>query len=86
MTTLIYTHPACFNHIPGPHHPESPARLEAVLKALKTPEFDDAVWCEAPLGTDEQVLFIHTRDYLDEVKALSPREGYRELDAGDTVM
>ncbi|MDH5709497.1 MAG: histone deacetylase family protein, partial [Hylemonella sp.] len=77
MQTLIYTHEACFNHRPGPHHPESPERLEAVLKVLKTPEFADAIWREAPLGTDEQVLRIHTPDYVEDVKALSPTDGYR---------
>ena len=86
MRTLIYTHEACFNHRPGPHHPESPERLEAVLKVLKTPEFADAIWREAPLGTDEQVLRIHTPDYVEDVKALSPTEDYRALDAGDTIM
>jgi acetoin utilization deacetylase AcuC-like enzyme len=86
MSTTIYTHQACFNHQPGPHHPESPARLEAVLKALKDPEFEDAVWREAPLGTDEQVLLVHTPDYLEEVKSLAPRQGYQMLDAGDTIM
>ncbi len=86
MTTLIYTHPACFKHQPGPHHPESPERLEAVLQALKAPEFRDAVWRDAPLGSYEQVLHVHTPDYVDDVKALSPREGYRALDAGDTIM
>ena len=86
MRTLIYTHEACFNHRPGPHHPESPERLEAVLKVLKTPEFADAIWREAPLGTDEQVLRIHTPDYVEDVKALSPTDGYRALDAGDTIM
>lgn len=86
MTTLIYTHPACFKHQPGPHHPESPERLEAVLQALKAPEFRDAVWRDAPLGSYEQVLHVHTPDYVDDVRALSPREGYRALDAGDTIM
>lgn len=86
MSTLIYTHQACFNHEPGPHHPESPARLEAVLKALKTPEFADAVWREAPLGTFEQVLHIHTPDYVEEVKSLAPKQGYQMLDGGDTIL
>jgi acetoin utilization deacetylase AcuC-like enzyme len=86
MTTLIYTHPACFKHQPGPHHPESPERLEAVLQALKAPEFRDAVWRDAPLGSYEQVLHVHTPDYVDDVRALSPHEGYRALDAGDTIM
>lgn len=86
MATLIYTHPACLNHQPGPHHPESPERLEAVLAALKAPAFSDVLWREAPLGSNEQVLYVHTPDYVDEVRALSPREGYRALDAGDTIM
>ncbi|MFT5540092.1 MAG: acetoin utilization deacetylase AcuC-like enzyme, partial [Alphaproteobacteria bacterium] len=34
MTTLILTHPACLGHDPGSGHPESPARLKAVLAAL----------------------------------------------------
>ncbi|MCX7780600.1 MAG: cobyric acid synthase, partial [Negativicutes bacterium] len=41
----------------------------AVLDALRQPEFKDVVWREAPLGTDEQVLRVHTPEYVDEVKA-----------------
>ena len=33
MSTLLLTHPACFGHEPGPHHPERPDRLRAVLAA-----------------------------------------------------
>lgn len=86
MTTLIYTHTACLDHRPGPHHPESPERLQAVLQALKAPEFADVRWRDAPMGTFEQVLLIHTPDYVDNVESLSPQEGYRALDAGDTIM
>ncbi len=86
MNTLIYTHEACFNHRPGPHHPESPERLEAVLQALRAPEFAAAVWRDAPLGSFEQVLRIHTPDYVQTVQAMSPADGYRALDAGDTIM
>jgi acetoin utilization deacetylase AcuC-like enzyme len=86
MSTLIYTHTACFDHRPGPHHPESPERLHAVLQALKAPEFADLSWRDAPMGTYEQVLLIHSPDYVDNVRSLSPSEGYRALDAGDTIM
>ncbi len=86
MATSIYTHAACLNHNPGPGHPESPARLQAVLAALKAPDFADLIWREAPLGTNEQVLLIHSPAYLDEVSSLSPDQGYEALDAGDTVM
>ena len=86
MTTLIYTHEACLAHRPGPHHPESPDRLLAVLEALRTPEFEKAQWRDAPLGTREQVLLVHTPEYVDSVEALAPTEGYQLLDAGDTIM
>jgi len=86
MTTLIYSHPACFEHRPGPGHPESPERLKAVLSALQTPEFAALKWQDAPLGTREQVELIHTPAYIEEVTEVAPRSGYAPLDGGDTVM
>ncbi|RBB20702.1 histone deacetylase family protein, partial [Xanthomonas oryzae pv. oryzae] len=46
---LVFTHPACLGHDAGPEHPESPARLEAVLDALRA-AFPDLDWREAPLA------------------------------------
>lgn len=86
MSTLIYTHSACLNHQPGPGHPEAPARLVAVLEALKAPAFADATWRDAPMGTTEQVRLIHTASYVDQVQALLPDSGYEVLDGGDTVI
>jgi acetoin utilization deacetylase AcuC-like enzyme len=86
MITLIYTHDDCLAHEPGPHHPESPARLQAVLAALRTPAFAAARWREAPMGTLAQVTRVHHPDYVAHVQQEAPREGYRLLDAGDTVM
>lgn len=86
MTTLIYSHPACFEHRPGPGHPESPERLRAVLAALQKPEFSELQWREAPLGTREQVLLVHTEGFVSDVEEISPRQGTMPLDGGDTVM
>ena len=86
MTTLIYTHPACLQHAPGPGHPEAPARLTAVLEALKVPEFAAAQWRAAPLGCIDQVRLVHTQAYVDEVVELAPKQGLQPLDGGDTVM
>lgn len=86
MGTLIYTHQACMGHIPGPGHPEAPARLKAVLEALRAPEFSDLAWRDAPMGTTDQVRLIHTEDYIDEVDSLRPDSGYQALDGGDTVI
>ncbi|MDP1532089.1 MAG: histone deacetylase family protein, partial [Rubrivivax sp.] len=57
-----------------------------VLAALKAPEFATLRWRDAPLGTREQVLLVHDEDYVDHVEQLSPAQGFRTLDAGDTVM
>ncbi|HET8765130.1 MAG TPA: histone deacetylase family protein [Rhodanobacter sp.] len=83
----LYTHPACLSHITGPDHPESPARLAAVLRALDRDRFAMIDRVEAPRATREQLLRVHTAahvermlapiepghtHYLDEDTALSP--------------
>jgi acetoin utilization deacetylase AcuC-like enzyme len=85
-STIIYTHTACLEHRPGPHHPESPERLKAVLQALRTPEFASLQWREAPMATVEQLQLVHDPDYIDEIAQRAPNHGYVPLDAGDTVM
>ncbi|MGJ9416443.1 histone deacetylase family protein [Massilia sp. CMS3.1] len=86
MTTLVFYHPACLGHAPGPGHPESPQRLHAVMGALRQPEFAQLAWREAPLGTREQVLLVHSAEYVDAIAAAAPRSGLVALDGGDTVM
>ena len=85
MTTLIFTHPACVEHDPGASHPECPARLEAVLEALKTAEFKDLEWRDAPRAETGQLSRVHPRDHVDRVLSLVPKEGHYSLDP-DTVL
>jgi len=80
---LVFTHPACLGHDPGPDHPESPARLEAVCSALRA-EFPDLEWREAPLAKLGDLCRVHDRDMIDAVLE-GPIDGYRMLDV-DTVM
>jgi acetoin utilization deacetylase AcuC-like enzyme len=86
MITSIYTHPACLAHRPGPHHPESPQRLAAVLQALEAPAFSAARRRDAPRGTRAQILLAHSASYVDAVEKAAPRDGLRMLDGGDTIM
>jgi acetoin utilization deacetylase AcuC-like enzyme len=86
MKTWIYTHEDCLGHVPGHGHPESPARLAAVLAALRSTDFADLHWRDAPMGTHDQVLLVHTADYVDEVESLRPESGFQALDGGDTVL
>ena len=84
MTTLVFTHPACLKHDAGPHHPESPARLAAVLKALDAEEFKDIERREAPEATVEQLGRVHPPAYVEAVLAAMPQTGYVAFDS-DTV-
>ena len=85
MTTLLYTHPACLEHDPGRHHPESAARLRAVLDALADPEFDRLERREAPEATLEDLLRVHPRRHVKHILSAVPRSGYVGIDA-DTIL
>ncbi len=85
MTTLLITHSACLEHDTAPGHPESPARLRAVLKALDAPEFAALDRIEAPQATREQLLLVHPARHVDTVFAAVPDEGYGRVDADTTV-
>ena len=85
MSTLLYSHPACFDHDPGRMHPESPARLKAVLAALDAPDFRALERREAPLAETAQIARVHDPDYVAAALAAVPESGYRSLDP-DTVV
>lgn len=70
----------------GPHHPESPARLQAVYDAFQRSGLMPALLqIEAPLATREQLSAVHAADYVDSVFEASPQRGYAALDP-DTSM
>ena len=85
MSTAIYTHVACLAHDTGPGHPESPARLAAVLEALDDPAFASLARIEAPLATREQLARVHDADLVDALLGMQIESGWRRLDP-DTVM
>jgi acetoin utilization deacetylase AcuC-like enzyme len=85
MTTLLYTHPSCLEHDPGRHHPESPARLRAVLDALAQPEFERLERREAPEAAQEDICRIHPRRYVESMLAAVPQSGRVGID-GDTIL
>jgi acetoin utilization deacetylase AcuC-like enzyme len=80
LTTLILGHPACLAHDPGPGHPESPARLAAVLRALDGLDPDKWVLREAPCASPEQLALAHDRAHVARVLGAVPREGHAYLD------
>ncbi len=85
MTTLLYTHSACLEHDPGIHHPESPARLRAVLAALSGPLFADLERREAPQAAIDDLLRLHPRHHVERILNAVPTAGLVALDA-DTIL
>jgi len=85
MTTLLITHPACLEHDTGPHHPERPARLSAVLSALDGETFAALERREAPLADKSHLALVHPLAFVDEIFGLIPVSGTLHLDA-DTVI
>src|SRR5712671_3640994 len=85
MTTLLYTHPACLDHDPGHYHPESPARLRAVLEALDAPEFAGLERREAPEAEIDDIARVHPRRFVERMLAAVPSSGHVSIDA-DTVL
>ena len=85
MTTYLYTHDDCLEHETPPGHPEQVARLVAINRALSAPGFDAVTRLHAPMGADASVLLAHPASHLTAIKAASPAEGFRSLDA-DTHM
>jgi len=85
MTTFLYTHPACLEHDPGRHHPESPARLRAVLAALDDPEFARLERREAPEASLDDLLRVHPRRHVERILGAVPRSGHVGIDA-DTIL
>ncbi len=82
MTTALFSHDDCLNHVTPPGHPEQVARLGAVLSQLEGLDLDRRA---APLAEDALILLCHPQSYLDRIIAAEPAEGTVALDA-DTHM
>jgi acetoin utilization deacetylase AcuC-like enzyme len=80
---LFFTHRACRAHDPGLGHAECPARLDAVLDALRTAYPADE-WRDAPPATRPQLLRVHAPRLLAQVLDEAPGQP-RRLDE-DTLM
>ena len=82
MTTALYTHDDCLDHITPAGHPEQLARLHAIETALAVLDLDRR---QAPLCQDKDILLCHPRRYLDKITARIPVTGTVALDADTHV-
>jgi acetoin utilization deacetylase AcuC-like enzyme len=84
MTTALITHPACILHEPPQGHPERPARLREVLKALDREEFRALKRETAPEATRDALARVHEPDFVDTVLEALQEPGYVRFDS-DTI-
>lgn len=86
MTLAYITHQQCHEHAMGDHHPEQPARLDAINDRLIASSLMMVLnQYDAPMANREQLLRVHDGDYIDKLIARSPSNGLAWLD-GDTAM
>ncbi|MEQ8356427.1 MAG: histone deacetylase family protein [Kiloniellaceae bacterium] len=85
MTTLLFSHRACENHIPDMGHPEGPIRLKAIAAALSAPEFEALQRREAPRAEESQISRVHPGSFVQDLLLAVPASGERAIDA-DTML
>ncbi len=86
MALAYLSHPDCQLHDMGPHHPERPARLDAINDRLLATGLDMALHhYNAPLVRRELLEAVHDAAYVESIFKLAPKEGLVWVDA-DTAM
>jgi acetoin utilization deacetylase AcuC-like enzyme len=80
------SHPDTLLHVMDGSHPESPARITAIINALKSSGIYEKLQVyEAPLATDEHLLRVHSKKYIQHIRSVAPQAGLVRLDP-DTAM
>ncbi|MEO7987783.1 MAG: histone deacetylase [Gemmatimonadales bacterium] len=73
MPPLVFTHPDCLRHDPGPDHPETPARLAVLLDRIRAE--GSVTVRDAPAAKKDSLLLVHPEGYLRSLEELSDRGG-----------
>jgi acetoin utilization deacetylase AcuC-like enzyme len=69
----LFRHPASLEHDTGPGHPECADRIRAIEAELESRDWLGWEPAEAPAATEEQLLRVHPREYVDQVRTMSGR-------------
>ena len=86
-TAVLYT-PKYLNHSPGPHHPESPKRLKAIMEELNRSGLLETGKCsliEPKRASLDDLKLVHEPDYIQLVEGYCASGGGL-LDLGDTTV
>jgi len=85
VTTILFSHSAGLAHRTGEGHPERPARLEAIERALAEDRFAALAREDAPIVERGALLRVHPEAFVAAIEKAAPQQGYRRLDP-DTTM
>ena len=83
--TAVLTHPACLAHETPVGHPETAARLQAVLDALSGDEFRALKRVKAPRASIDMLARVHDREYIRALLACLPATGIAMIDSDTAV-
>lgn len=78
MLKIIYS-PYYLKYDFGPNHPFWPQRVKVFLNKLKKSNFNYQL-VESSKAKDEDILLVHTQDYLRRVKKLAEENGLLSID------
>ena len=78
--TAFLADPVSKRHDPGPGHPESPARYDAVVKGLADFQLTNFA---ARSATEDEVALCHTPQYIRTARH-EVEDGFSQLTTGDT--
>jgi acetoin utilization deacetylase AcuC-like enzyme len=83
--TLVFHDPAVLRHEPSADHPESPKRMDSVMRAVRVFERQSRLMVSAlpAPATEDQVLLVHSAEYFKKVRT-ETAAGRRALSTGDT--
>jgi len=78
--TLVYTDPLFLAHDPGPGHPESSARLQAILDDFAAHPVAGVEQRAPRPATDDEILAVHSREYLETLASIAGRRARLDAD------
>ena len=86
MTIALISHSDCLLHDVGRHHPERPARLNAIQDQIIRSGFDFILRAyDAPMANRHDLESVHDPDYVTSIFARAPTQGTVNID-DDTMM
>ena len=80
MTVALLFDPLCIEHDPGPGHPESPQRLEAIWRDLSARPIAGTTVIAPPRATQQQLERVHGAVHVRKLLALAGRAGALDED------